>query len=50
MYLEYASFFTEEGREGEISFQYKLTDPTVLKGTYFGDQEYQISIETEIEF
>jgi translocation and assembly module TamB len=50
LYLEYASFFTEEGREGEISFQYKLTDPTVLKGTYFGDQEYQISIETEIEF
>jgi len=50
LYLEYASFFTEEGREGEISFQYKLTDPTVLKGTYFGDQEYQFSIETEIEF
>ena len=50
LYLEYASFFTEEGREGEISFQYKLTDPTVLKGSYFGDQEYQISIETEIEF
>jgi len=50
LYLEYASFFTEEGREGELSFQYKLTDPTVLKGTYFGDQDYQISIETEIEF
>ncbi|SIQ46446.1 translocation/assembly module TamB domain-containing protein [Halanaerobium kushneri] len=50
LYLEYASFFNEEGRRGEISFQYKLTDPTVLKGTYFGDNEYQISIETEIEF
>ncbi len=50
LYLEYASFFTQEGREGEISFQYKLTEPTVLKGTYFGDDEYQISIETEIEF
>jgi len=50
LYLEYASFFDEEGRRGEISFQYKLTEPTVLKGTYFGDEEYQISIETEIEF
>ncbi len=50
LYLEYASFFDEEGREGEISFQYKLADPTVLKGTYYGDEEYQISIETEIEF
>jgi len=50
LYLEYASFFDEEGRRGEISFQYKLTEPTVLKGTYFGDDEYQISIETEIEF
>lgn len=50
LYLEYANYFNQEGREGEISFQYKLTKPTVLKGTYFGDQEYQISIETEIEF
>jgi translocation and assembly module TamB len=50
LYLEYANYFNQEERGGEISFQYKLTEPTVLKGTYFGDQEYQISIETEIEF
>ncbi|RAK09805.1 translocation and assembly module TamB [Halanaerobium saccharolyticum] len=50
LYLEYANYFNQEGREEEISFQYNLTEPTVLKGTYFGDQEYQISIETEIEF
>ena len=50
LYLEYAAFFTDEGREDEISFQYKLTNTTKLKGTYFGEDEYQISIETEIEF
>jgi translocation and assembly module TamB len=49
-YIEYASFFTEEESTGEISFQYKLTDRTVLKGTYFGDEEYQFSIETGIDF
>ena len=51
LYLEYASFFAEgEDREGEISFQYRLTDITSLKGSYFGDDEYQISIETEFGF
>jgi translocation and assembly module TamB len=49
-YIEYASFFTEEESSGEISFQYRLTDRTVLKGTYFGDEEYQFSIETGIDF
>ncbi|ADQ13888.1 translocation/assembly module TamB domain-containing protein [Halanaerobium hydrogeniformans] len=51
LYLEYASFFAEgEEREGELSFQYRLTDITSLKGSYFGDDEYQISIETEFGF
>jgi translocation and assembly module TamB len=49
-YIEYASFFTEEESSGEISFQYRLTGRTVLKGTYFGDEEYQFSIETGIDF
>ncbi|MFP4371882.1 MAG: translocation/assembly module TamB domain-containing protein [Halanaerobium sp.] len=50
-YLEYASFFGEgDEREDEISFQYKLTEITNLKGTYFGDDDYQITIENEIEF
>jgi len=49
-YIEYASFFTEDESTGEISFQYKLTEQTVLKGSYFGDQEYQFSIETGIDF
>ena len=50
LYIEYANYFNQEGRGEELSFEYQLTEPTVLKGTYFGDQEYQISIETEIEF
>ncbi|TDO95095.1 translocation and assembly module TamB [Halanaerobium saccharolyticum] len=50
LYIEYANYFNQEGRGAELSFEYQLTEPTVLKGTYFGDQEYQISIETEIEF
>lgn len=50
-YLEYAAFFNEEEqRESELSFQYKLTEITNLKGSYFTDDEYQISLETEIEF
>ena len=49
-YLEYASFFGQEEREQEISFQYRLNEITNLKGTYFGDQEYEITIESEIEF
>ncbi|MCC3144899.1 translocation/assembly module TamB [Halanaerobium sp. Z-7514] len=50
-YLEYANFFAEgEDRESEISFQYRLTDITSLKGSYVGDDEYQISIETEFGF
>ena len=50
LYLEYTTFFREGEREGEISFEYELADPTVLKGTYYGDEDYQISIETEFEF
>lgn len=50
-YLEYAAFFNEEEqRESELSFQYRLTEITNLKGSYFTDDEYQISLETEIEF
>jgi translocation and assembly module TamB len=49
-YLEYASYFNEDGREGEISFEYKLNQISVLKGSYLGDNDYQISIESEIEF
>ena len=50
-YLEYASFFGEgDEREDELSFQYKLTEITNLKGTYFGEEDYEITIETEIEF
>jgi len=50
LYLEYAIFFRESERDEELSFKYKLIDSTVLKGTYFGNEEYQINIETEIEF
>lgn len=50
LYLEYASFFSEDEREDEISFQYKLTEITTLKGSYIGEDEYQITIENEIEF
>lgn len=50
-YLEYAAFFRDdEARQDEISFQYKFTDITTLKGTYFGDQEYEITLENTIEF
>jgi translocation and assembly module TamB len=49
-YLEYAAFFGEEERNNEISFQYRLNDITTLKGSYFGDSEYQITLENEIEF
>ena len=49
-YVEFASFFGEETREQELTFQYNLTEITNIKGTYFGDQEYRITLETEIEF
>jgi translocation and assembly module TamB len=49
-YLEYAAFFGEDVRDNEISFQYRLNDITTLKGSYFGDKEYQITLENEIEF
>ncbi|MGM0602187.1 MAG: translocation/assembly module TamB domain-containing protein [Bacillota bacterium] len=49
-YLEYASTFTGDEREQEWSFQYLLTDRTRLKGSWLGDDEYRISIETGFEF
>ncbi|RCW48248.1 MULTISPECIES: translocation/assembly module TamB domain-containing protein [unclassified Halanaerobium] len=49
-YLEYASIFTEDEREREWSFQYLLTEKTKLKGSWLGDDEYRISIETGFEF
>lgn len=49
-YLEYAAFFGEDVEDNEISFQYKLNEITTLKGSYFGDEEYQITLENEIEF
>lgn len=49
-YLEYAAFFGEEEKDNEISFQYRLNEITILKGSYLGDEEYQITLENEIEF
>jgi len=49
-YLEYAAFFGEEERNNEISFQYRLNEITTLKGSYLGEDEYQITLENEIEF
>ena len=49
-YLEYAAFFGEDVGDNEISFQYRLNEITTLKGSYFGDDEYQITLENEIEF
>jgi translocation and assembly module TamB len=49
-YLEYAAFFGEDVGDNEISFQYRLNEITILKGSYFGDDEYQITLENEIEF
>jgi len=49
-YLEYASTFTGDEREQEWSFQYLLTEKTRLKGSWLGDDEYRISIETSFEF
>lgn len=49
-YLEYAAFFGENVRDNEISFQYRLSEITTLKGSYFGEDEYQITLENEIEF
>ncbi len=49
-YLEYAAFFGEDVDDNQISFQYKVNDITKLKGSYFGEGEYQIILENEIEF
>jgi len=49
-YIEYASNFSEGEQSSNISFQYSLTDLTVLKGTYFGEGDYRFSIETGFEF
>lgn len=49
-YLGYAAFFGEEARDNEVTFQYRLTEITNLKGSYIGDGEYEITVETEIDF
>lgn len=49
-YVEYASNFSEGEQSSNISFQYSLTDLTVLKGTYFGEGDYRFSIETGFDF
>lgn len=43
-------FFGEEERNNEMSFQYRLNEITTLKGSYLGEDGYQITLENEIEF
>ncbi|MGM0420564.1 MAG: translocation/assembly module TamB domain-containing protein [Bacillota bacterium] len=50
LYVEGSTIFQEDERESSLSFQYELTDRTALSGTWYGQNEFSLSIETTIEF
>ena len=50
LYMEYSASITPDYREDEFSFKYRLGANTYLDGTWYGDDEYRISLETIIEF
>lgn len=50
LYLEYTSVMTPEERDGELSLRYYFTDNLLFKGSWRGDEDYSLSIETNLKF
>lgn len=50
IYLQYTNTFNSEELEREIAFQYLLSDKTLLEGSWRGEDDYSLSIETNIDF
>ena len=50
LYIEGSSRIRADEQETDISFEYDITDRTVLDGTFYGPGEFSLSIETTIEF
>jgi len=50
LYLEYRNTVGVDDIENELSFSYPLTDKTRLEGSWYGDSEFSLSIDTVIDF
>ncbi|MGM0437605.1 MAG: translocation/assembly module TamB domain-containing protein [Bacillota bacterium] len=50
LYLEYINTVGVDNIENELSFSYPLTDKTRLEGSWYGNSEFSLSIDTVIEF
>ena len=50
LYLEYINKVGVDNIENELSFSYPLTDKTRVEGSWYGDSEFSLSIDTIIDF
>ena len=50
LYLEFRNTVGVDDIENELSFSYPLTDQTRLEGSWYGNSEFSLSIDTIIDF
>ncbi|ACL70520.1 translocation/assembly module TamB domain-containing protein [Halothermothrix orenii] len=49
-YLQYTTTLKPDSRESEVAFQYFLRENTVFEGSWHGEDDYRLSIETNLKF
>lgn len=50
LYLEYVGTVGTDEVENEVTFSYSLTERTRLEGSWLGDDEYRLSVDTTLDF